>query len=80
MRLFNPKNSELSGDFTMTGPVLLGPVEDISPVPFAYDLEMFYPACPRYYSSVLAWDLWSRVYFPETIEHIFLQPCLKVVL
>ncbi len=69
--------SELSGDFTMTGPVLLGPVEDISPVPFAYDLEMFYPACPRYYSSVLAWDLWSRVYFPETIEAYFPAAMLK---
>jgi hypothetical protein len=63
--------SELSGKFTMTEPVLLGPVEDIWPVSAPYDLEMWYPACPRYYSSVLAYDLWSRAYYPGTIESYF---------
>lgn len=62
---------ELSGKFTMTGPVLLGPVESQDSINFAYDLEMFYPACPRYYSSILAWDLWSRAYYPTMLESYF---------
>jgi len=70
---------ELSGEFTMTGPVLLGPLEDwesltMAPYP---DLEMFFPACPRYYSSILAWDLWSRAYYPESLESYFPAAMLK---